>query len=271
MAKAEKFKRTTCGRANARRADSAPGTAIQPELATLESSTARRMYRYAFLRTRTALCYADSAMASLAHAIGSQVELLTLTRRSPTWEDGMVIRFLADESPAELATKWRETLSNFDAWAIHDAHGLSSETIVRGPIASAFKSAHAQGTLGMTQLYFAFRRKDSNRSQTGERLRQALQVTSVPVFHFRDGRILLLDTHEPATTTQRRLEGKRLALYWYAICDAGHNALVLTANPGRCWTVVSLDELVTTDAGAPEIRHVSVDHWHRSTARRRVR
>lgn len=257
MVKADKTKRSTRSAPQDRKA-SHGGTFAHERLAPTELASSPAAYRYLFLRTRTALCYADSALASLAQAIGYQVELLTLTRQSPTWEDGMVIRLLADECPAELAKKWREALSSFDAWAIHDGHGSSSETLGGGPLASAFESAHARGTLGVTQLYFAFRRRDSNRAFRVDRLRRALQLKSNPVFHFRDGRVLFLDTNEPVATTRRRIEGQRLLLYWCAICDASHETLALTANPGRCWNLVSLNELIATENGMPESRFITL-------------
>jgi hypothetical protein len=221
-------------------------------------------YRYVFLRTKTALRYADSALASLAQVIDVEVELLTLTRQSPTWEDGMVIRFPADERPAELAQKWRDALSTFDAWAIHDGHGSSAETLEGGPLASAFEAAHARGTVGVTQLYFAFRHRDTNRAFRVDRLRRTLQLKSSTAFHFRDGQVLFLDTHEPAATTHRRMEGKRLTLYWCAICDANHETLALTANPGKCWNLVSLSSLIAIEEGRPESRYISVGRRHRS-------
>jgi hypothetical protein len=268
MVKADKPRRPIRGATQVRRAIPVGGPAAHEHerLALRGSAQSLVAYRYVFLRTRMALRYADSALASLAQAIGYQVELLTLTRQSPTWEDGMVIRVPVDERPAELAQKWREALSGFDAWAIHDGHGSSSETMGDGPLAGAFKSAHAHGALGVTQLYFAFRRRDSNRAHRVERLRLALNLKSDPVFHFRDGRVLFLDTREPAATTYRRVEGQRLSLYWCVICDASHETLALTANPGRCWNLVSLNELIATEDGRPEARYISVGRRHRSKA-----
>jgi len=171
----------------------------------------------------------------------------------------MVIRVEADDSPAELAEKWRDALASFDAWTIHDAHGSSAETLGNGLVSGAFESAHEHGLLGVTQLYLAFRHRNRNPTSTIARIRDALHSRSVQVFYFRDGRIVFLDTHESVSVTRRRIEGKRLALYWCGICDAMHETLVLTSNPGKCWRSVDLTELIAIMGAAPVGRHISKD------------
>ena len=176
---------------------------------------------FLYLRTRTAIEYADEALARLSEGWYRRAELL-FPFSNGTWENGLVLGLNTEDRPSELANAMKSGLDSFDAWAIHNVKGEYAEWISDGPLSIHYRAMESPDD-GTAQLFLGFDNvSDPARGDNiVDSIRQIYGTEKCrPVFHFRDGRILLVSTHEPARTISRRIErAARNRVYETSVCD----------------------------------------------------
>lgn len=158
---------------------------------------------FLYLRTRVGIRHDDEALPALAELWPGGVELLRPFEDGQTWSNGVVFGLKDNSTPREVANRLESALSRFDAWALYSARGESAEWIGEGPIA-AFLS-HKRDVIA--QIFLGFDNEDRPPEEVIDGLRAVYgEARCVPAFHFRDGRILLVDTKEPASMIFRRVQ-----------------------------------------------------------------
>lgn len=202
---------------------------------------------FLFLRTRLAVSATNEPLDALADALPERVELLSFPSgprndpwgESETWEDGYVFRLDKVMTPSALADQLKDALALFDAWAIHDGDALCAE----GPypsLVSDYYSRHRGGAI-MVGLHVADGARDPD--AVYDRVRSALSPHCRPVFHFRDGRILMFPAGIPAPQFWRRVERYARDIKHMAAWDRFGAAYYKRDEAWDLWQPVSLFEL----------------------------
>jgi hypothetical protein len=198
---------------------------------------------YLYLRTRTAIEYANEALALLSAAWSVRVELLQPFING-TWENGLVLGLNTESHPRELADTMKPGLDSFDAWAIHNVRGEYAEWIADGPVSVHYRATESPNS-GSAQIFLGFDNiSDPARGDNiVESIRQIYGPEKCrPVFHFRDGRIMLLATREPARTIFRRIErAARNRVYETSVCDCRGEPFGIDGR--EIWDPVWLEQL----------------------------
>jgi hypothetical protein len=136
-----------------------------------------------------------------------------------TWEDGLVLGLHSKLRACNLATAISPALAQFDAWAILNTQGEWIESVAGGPLSAYFHLVG--GSKGCTaQIFLSF---DPNKppEQAIDSLRNVYgRNVCLPVFHFRDGRILLLKSSEPARLIRARIASVARQIDSVCGCDA---------------------------------------------------
>lgn len=129
------------------------------------------------------------------------IQLLAFNKEGYTWRDGCVIRFKTPKSPAKIVEHMKDSLAQFEAWAIWNDKGEYDESLSDGLLTRFIKRQEGQS---ISSIYVMVREGDARYESSVEALRSRLKGPHFPVFHFRDGQILLRWTHEPSQITARR-------------------------------------------------------------------
>jgi hypothetical protein len=174
---------------------------------------------YVYLRTRFAVDHDDDAIRAIEAMIGDFPEMLSPNGDYTPFSNGFVIRYIAKQVTASgLAEEWKDHLKYFEAWAIHDGMADFVESFANGPTSVALERLKATDQNGrllpLSQVFAVFhdaeadaetkRRYDCD--QAAEFIKGSWRHTTLPAFHFENGRVLLVGTTESAVTMNRRLE-----------------------------------------------------------------
>jgi hypothetical protein len=214
---------------------------------------------FLYLRTRTSVVFANDALEGLCEIWPHDVDCLLPFRNEATWEDGLVLGLHTDEPPQELARLMNPALTLFDAWAIHNTKGEWVEWTGQGPLSAYF--ALGAPPLPTAQLFLLFQGTAKAPDEAAIDALRALygRERCLPTFHFRDGRILLVNTEEPARTIFRRIERSRptpsrsyhrkpettRSDYDFCVCDSAGDPFAPDGRP--IWERTSLEGLYFVD------------------------
>ncbi|MGH6795753.1 MAG: hypothetical protein ACREDD_07580 [Methylocella sp.] len=158
---------------------------------------------------------------------------------STAWTDGTIIRFQSRLAPVELAAIMQETLAMFDAWAIIDLAGESVDNVgAAGPISQFFEQRRVKT---FSQIYIIAKNKDAKYEMAADGIKTKLAANSQPAFHFRDGKIILVSTNEPASITASRCRYYLDKMLYLAIID--HSGMALSRDVDDDWVDIYLDSL----------------------------
>jgi hypothetical protein len=203
---------------------------------------------FLYLRTKLAIEHDDQTISELAEAFPFQamrsVSIHEQYARDPlpvqvmptAWANGTIIKFRSRLAPVDLATAMQEALAKFDAWAIIDLAGDFADSAAIGPI-SQFFSQHQT----FSQICIIAKDNDVQYEKAAEGIRSTLRGVSLPVFHFRDGKIILVATKEPASITSNRCRRYLDKMSYWAIID--HTGRALSSDVDDDWIDVYLDSL----------------------------
>jgi hypothetical protein len=164
---------------------------------------------FLYLRTRTSIAYANDALGELWESVWPFDADWLMPFEEATWEDGLVIGLNTDEPPQGLADQMKSPLALFDAWTIHNLKGEWAEWTGNGPISAYF--GLGASPVRTAQLFLTFNDPSDDPDEAAIDILRAVygRDRSLPILHFRDGRILLINTDEPGRTIFRRLEGNK--------------------------------------------------------------
>ncbi|MGA8596989.1 MAG: hypothetical protein WB676_19940 [Bryobacteraceae bacterium] len=178
---------------------------------------------FLYLRTPMALEHADELWESLSDAWDAQQWPESIERLIPlnegTWENGLVLGVRWMLSASEFSGALSSALAKFDAWAVINTRGEWKESVSGGPLSAYFDalpaapSPTAQIFLGFDPIRHPEQAIDSLRNVYG-------RDNCLPVFHFRDGRILLLRSAQPARVIRARIADAARRIDCVSGCDA---------------------------------------------------
>lgn len=173
----------------------------------------KRNDTFVFLRTKTALKYATKPIDSFRRNCPAWINILGIYHSANEyirWENGIVLHCELYETAEIWPEAMEAALSKFESWGALDDSGHFSESISNGPFSRFFhpdgKAAHTEK---FAQIYLHFRGNREDPDQLVDKLRSCFWGKRVvPVFHFNNGRVLLVETDEPCTILRRRIESE---------------------------------------------------------------
>jgi hypothetical protein len=193
---------------------------------------------FLYLRTKLAMAHETHTFGEFARAFpfqGMQSASIEIRyARDPVpvqiisadWTNGTIIRFRSRMAPVDFAATMQEALATFDAWAIVSHAGEFADSAgAVGPISRFFGQPHAKT---FSQIYIVAKYKDGQYENAADGIRSSLKASSLPSFHFLDGKIILAATEEPASITAGRCRTYLNKMSWWAITD--HNGETLSSD-----------------------------------------
>ena len=183
--------------------------------------------RFLYLRTRTAFRHASGAMEALHRVQKDQMSLFGFHRADlhQVWEDGIALRLRTNKTPEYIRAEFGSALDEFDMWAIHDGESRCIDAGGGiGPTSHFFDSANrrSDSNCRVVQLFVRYWADDTKVEAILGHLHQVYQdALFKPVFHFKDGRIYLAHTKEPAEVTCRLPFNQAVRrLPGFAVCES---------------------------------------------------
>lgn len=173
-------------------------------------------------------------------------ELMAPTGDYYTLTDGFIVRMKTEKPLPELASGWKDHLSKFACWAIHDgkADVVEGGNESLGQVRSALGKTGRKG-LPVTQVFLLQRAVDDvGAKDAASAIRDVWQVASQPAFHFRNGRVFFVPPPVAAEALIERMRAKlpqrgRGAFQEIAFDDGDGKGGFLYFGEGRPWTEYS--------------------------------
>jgi hypothetical protein len=233
-------------------------------------------YKFVFLRTRIAVDHADESLRALAeyfpypdppttmelmlNRTDHIIQYLGFGRDAATWEDGVVIRFKTKKAPVDVEYALRPALDKFDGWLIHDSRDKFCESPTGGPLDRFFhrlwgddynemiRSPYA-AQLPISQIFVMGRDDDKNYESTVNNIRTSMApgCLCLPVFYFRSGQILFLNSKESGNITIKRCGHHLRRLEHWSIIDSLGDSYSTKGREESTWVETDLSDLRFTD------------------------
>jgi hypothetical protein len=200
---------------------------------------------FLYLRTPTAIEHSEDLLEALyedwvAQGWGDAVEL-AMPIDGGTWENGFVAGVHLYERPADIAEALARALQLFDGWGIINTRRERAEWVAEGPISSFFNTRGASSPRSVAQIFLGFDNERFNEEAVDELRNVYGPVNCVPVFHFRDGRILLLNSSDPARLIKARLQRAMRRIEY--VCGCAGDGEPFAKNDEAIWELVNLRTL----------------------------
>lgn len=174
-------------------------------------------------------------------------ELMAPAEDYYTLGDGFVVRVKTEKLCTDVASGWKDHLSNFSAWAIHDGKSdvvEGGDSI--GQVKSALQALRFSRSPPVTQAFVIYRGPDdetetTNGGEISEAVRATWGMKSQPAFHFRNGRVLLVSSEAVAETLMQKMrprfpEGGCRIFHEVAFDDGDGGPGRTYFGTGRTWT-----------------------------------
>ena len=145
------------------------------------------------------------------------INFLAFKREGFTWSDGVIINFETSKSPDAIAGRMKDALDQFESWAIWNDNCEYSEKLSGGLLTRFFERREGRS---ISSIYVMAREGDAHFESSIEDLRSQLNGPNLPIFHFRDGQVLLRWTDEPSKITVRRAQQRLNRFDHWAIIDS---------------------------------------------------
>lgn len=160
---------------------------------------------FLFARMRTAIEFADGAIQALAKVCPFKTHLLEIGCDHVVWGNGFALRFTTfyGEGPKELCHSMETGLRELEAWAMHDGRGEHAESDRGGPFTRYFDVMPNQ-TDEISQIFIMGNPNSPKYQDRLDIVRSRLKGTCLPVFYFKDGQIIFLNTRESGSITNQR-------------------------------------------------------------------
>ncbi|MFN3859702.1 MAG: hypothetical protein ACK4RV_18315 [Caulobacter sp.] len=201
--------------------------------------------KFLFLRTRLAVDLSDDVLLPLVESLDWRDNYLLFSAQQAgggyTWKNGLVFRIGDERTCADIAGELSSELSAFDSWAIHNSENDFVEFPLGGPIGSYFNSA-VPGSGPSAMLFLLEPEGCPIQEDLASRVRDRFPA-SAPVFHFRDGRILMTRAPDPFRIITNRIGNLADRYAGFAGCDRdGVSFERGRENPG-IWREIGFSEL----------------------------
>lgn len=192
---------------------------------------------YLYLRTKTAMEYADAALPALEleeiendYGAIKQLDF----GDGEAWQDGTVLRIPALGDFSKLATRLKNALSAVEAWGIHDSEQRFAEHLGVGPLGGFFL-AHKRKPI--SQIYLKYEREAPKPQSWVDQLRQHLEPHAAcrPVFHLRNGIILLAASDEPPKVIFGRCQRFVRGLPGFLFIEPSGNTFNVSGRVDEVW------------------------------------
>jgi hypothetical protein len=173
--------------------------------------------------------------------------MLGLGAEGSVWDNGLVLRVQHVLPPVDMARRIRSVLDEFDAWAIHDGIGDFIEHPSGGPLSRFLKPSPGAP---FSQIFVLYRDTDPNCEQTVDRVRSQMKALCLPVFHFRDGQIMMLRSKESGRVTSQRCARQLPRFEGWAIVDSSGASYTTVGETEDIWEPTRPNELYFGDEAA---------------------
>ncbi len=174
------------------------------------------------------------------------IPMLFLGKDETTWENGFIIRLPTYRELDDIIPWLEPAVSEFDSWAIYQRNHAFRESSNSTLFGQFFWFA---GKTSISQIFVRSDEPDYKIFSIVEEIRSTLRKACDYVFNFKDGKVLLLSTEEPATITARRCAsalGKLDA--WVIVDTTGYTHS--DPNSSNVWAETSLDTFAGFDDGS---------------------
>jgi hypothetical protein len=150
----------------------------------------------------------------------TQLVLALKPWKTDTWENGVVFGTFLTQAPSDIESAFRRALRKFDAWAILNTIGEWRESGGRGSLSTLANFFNKNQTSNRFFQIFISCRAGRRSERALALLRDALGSDDcVPVFYFRDGRIMLFRNTQPPNLLPTRLKPLLRNLNYVCGCD----------------------------------------------------
>jgi len=173
---------------------------------------------YLYMRTRLALTSDIQKVIDILTSISDEADVLYLRQELP-WINGIVARFYTEEDVEDIINDLKDELDKLDMWAIYAGNGRSYEPHGGGAIGMFIGNA-ANTHLPVAQVFVRYRDWERDPDSVADDIKRALRSDVRSVFHFQNGRILMVRSKEPPNLIVRRLENIRRRVHSAAVVDA---------------------------------------------------
>jgi len=202
---------------------------------------------FVFFRTALALEFEQGALKALAEIL-PEPPMLGLGPKGLILSNGPVLRLKRQiRPPFDTARALNRALDKLEAWAIHECYGEFEENPKGGPLSRYF-DANPPG-IPFSQIFVLARKGDAKYEQTVVQLRSRMKAPCTPVFHFRDGQIMMLRSKESGTITKQRC-ADQLRLQNWVIVDSSGVSCSSVGETKRIWQPCGRDDIDFTDDAA---------------------
>ena len=188
---------------------------------------------YLYVRTRLALRLDLQNVMDILSGVSDDVDVLRLREELP-WINGIVARFYTWENAEDIINGLREEFDKLGMWAIHDGSGRSYEPH-GGGLVGMFLGNAVSTNPPVAQVFVRYRDWERDPDAVADEIKRVLHSDVRSVFHFENGRILMVRSKEPPTLIVRRLESIRRRVHSAAVVDAEGNTRDLLDLGGFCW------------------------------------
>lgn len=153
-----------------------------------------------------------------------------------TWADGIVFGLPTIVQPKHLGTTMKPALDQFGEWQIVNLNGEWAESANPGLLSRFFKQRREKR---FAQIFVGYDAAVAPPDQAIDALCAVYGPDKcMPVMHFRDGKILLLSTSDPARVIHRKMRQACKGLDYLCGCDFAGEAF--SSGDLQIWDYTSL-------------------------------
>lgn len=195
---------------------------------------------YLYFRTTRALAFSKEAIAeAISLSETFETKIFSAGRTFGNWEDGGILKFYANRTPKQLKRSLIPLLSKFDAWTCHDCGDNAAEFPQDALMGVFLEQVPPEG---FCQIFVRYNAESRPQNDAVDRLRGELDRHGIckPVFHFRNGKIFAVWSHEPDKILYRRCQNlvRQVPFFTFVdregTCFSGSGPLI----EGEAWTPI---------------------------------
>jgi hypothetical protein len=137
----------------------------------------------------------------------------------------------------DLAKELAEPLASFESWAMIDDRGTYTESISGGPLSVFFSRAQEDERYdgNISQIFLLWNPENPWAARAVEDVRPSLKGLHMPLFHFRDGEIILLASNEAGSLTTQRCHKHLSGLIGWRVLDSSGCLYGRSESEERSW------------------------------------
>lgn len=168
-----------------------------------------------------------------------------------TFADGLVVRLKTEKTLTDLASEWRDHLSTFAQWVIHDGkRDIREKDGFLGTVGPHLEALR-RGSLPVTQAFLIFHQPGERAPRDPDALANSItaqwKAEARTAFRFRNGRVFLVSPQATAATLWNAMRSKfprmhRPPFYEMAFDDGDGKSGLVYFGEGSTWTTFDFED-----------------------------